>query len=91
MTTVAQSAVPFKGRISLTLPEPGWVLTPLDNRVAKTWSSLVSAPKDDPGVDVKDMVLSLHGSYRHVRLDFARRETGDKFELCEVEIWGNHK
>ena len=39
------------------------------------------------GKDVKDVELALSGKYRHVRLDFAERTKGGKFELCEVDIW----
>lgn len=37
-----------------------------------------------------DIALPINGEYHHVRLDFAARTSGDKFELCEVEMWGKH-
>ena len=58
---------------------------------ARSWSALAVASADNAGVDVKDLTLALKGGYRYVRLDFAGRDDGDTFELCEVEIWGNHK
>ena len=58
---------------------------------ARAWSALAVARADNPGVDVKDLTLALKGAYRYVRLDFARRDEGDKFEISEVEIWGTHK
>jgi len=56
---------------------------------AKTWSLLADALPDNAGADVKDLELVLRGKYRYVRLDFAAGDEGDKFELCEVEIWGD--
>ena len=35
-----------------------------------------------------DTALAVNGKYRYIMLGFAARELGEKFELCEVEIWG---
>ena len=60
----------------------------LGSNDGKTWSALAAAQADDAGVEVKDLTLGLKGGYRHVRLDFGKREAGEKFDLCEVELWG---
>ena len=54
----------------------------------RTWQDLSATPPQTAGADVKDIRLSLEGSYRHVRLDLAAGRGGTGFELCEVEIWG---
>ena len=54
---------------------------------AKTWTELASAPEEMAGEDVKDVALSLDGRYRYVKLAFAARQSGKRFELCEVDIW----
>jgi len=63
-------------------------LTVSGSRDGKTWKRLATASEETAGEDVKDATLPLSGRYRYVKLDFARREEGQAFELCEVEIWG---
>jgi len=57
-------------------------------RDGKTWKRLAFAPEETVGGDVKDIVVLLGGRYRYVRLAFARRDGGENFQLCEVDIWG---
>ena len=54
----------------------------------RTWKDLASKPQVSAGEDVKDVAVPLDGRCRFVRLDFAQRKGGARFELCEVEIWG---
>ena len=58
------------------------------SRDGNTWKELASNPEEAAGEDVKDVALALDGRYQYVRLNFAGREGGGTFELCEVEIWG---
>jgi len=94
-TDTAPTAVTFDlkqpyplGRVRLfysgTLP----ALTVSASGDGTTWTRLAGHPEETAGADVKDATLSLSGKHRYLRLDFAERKTGDKFELCEVEIWG---
>ena len=54
----------------------------------QTWEDLASAGEETVGEDIKDVVVHLRGTHRYVRLDLAARRGGERFELCEVEIWG---
>ena len=63
-------------------------LTVRASRDGNTWEALSTAGEETAGVDVKDVALPLRGKYRYARLDFAARQAGEKFELCEVDIWG---
>ena len=55
---------------------------------AQAWKKLASAPEETAGQDVKNVALNLKGGYRYLKLDFATRQAGEAFELCEVEVWG---
>ncbi|NUQ62616.1 MAG: discoidin domain-containing protein [Pirellulales bacterium] len=57
------------------------------SRDGAAWTKLSSVPEESAGKDVKDIVLRAKGAYRYVRVDFAARQAGEAFELCEVEIW----
>lgn len=51
------------------------------------WQTMSSIPEESADEDIKDVTLTLEGKYRYVNLDFAARVKGEKFELCETEIW----
>lgn len=69
------------------------------SRDAETWQTLASTGEEtarigpllERGDDVRDVRLSLEGTYRYVRLDFARRDGGEELQLCEVDIWGEQR
>ena len=63
-------------------------LTVMGSHDGHTWEKLVAASEETAGKDVKDLVAPLSGTYRYIKLDFGKRQAGDVFELCEVEIWG---
>lgn len=54
----------------------------------QTWKDIASTSEATAGEDVKDVAVDLAGKCRYVRLEFATRTSGSRFELCEVEIWG---
>ena len=58
------------------------------SRDGKTWKKLASAPEETVSGDVKDVQVRLRGRYRYVGFAFARRDAGEVFQLCEVDIWG---
>ena len=60
------------------------------SRSGENWESLAAVPEETAAGDVKDVTLPLNrggSNYRRIRFDFGKRTTGDRFELCEVEIW----
>jgi len=61
------------------------------SRDGQQWQPLGSAPPDEAGEDVYDMVIPLDQALacRHLRVNFATRQAGQKLTLVEVEVWGD--
>ncbi len=53
-----------------------------------SWERLVSSLRKTAGADVKNFGLTLDEECRYLKFDFRPWPGGQRFELCEVEIWG---
>ncbi|MBI4027530.1 MAG: beta-galactosidase trimerization domain-containing protein [Verrucomicrobia bacterium] len=54
----------------------------------KDWQSLASRAGQEPTLDVLDVLLSLGGKWRYLKLSMAKRAAKESLTLVETEIWG---